>query len=239
MQRSRFRTAPTAALVVAVGLVAALVPATPLPAVSSARSTFIVELAAAPLVAYDGGIAAYAATSPRATGRKLSAGSPAARRYEAFLDGREDRVLGAASVTAEHVTYRYRNVLAGFAAELTPAEVARLRSAPGVRAVTPDGVSHPMDAPNTEADATLGRDGAAFLDLPDGLWASLGGPDRAGEGVVVGVIDTGIYPEHPSFAHRPDGDSGPLYDGPAYDPPAAWRGTCQVGEEWGETAWWC
>ncbi|CAI5475696.1 unnamed protein product [Closterium sp. Yama58-4] len=47
-----------------------------------------------------------------------------------------------------------------------------------------------------------------------GMWRALGGQQRAGEGMVVGVIDSGIWPEHPSFsdrnfsASRPNGWSG-------------------------------
>src|SRR5439155_1489904 len=57
------------------------------------------------------------------------------------------------------------------------------------------------------------------------------GSGKAGEGVVIGVIDTGIYPEHPSFADVPLGPEGRRYGGPAYrpDPPAGWKGTCQAG----------
>ncbi|MGH2820678.1 MAG: S8 family serine peptidase, partial [Actinomycetota bacterium] len=55
---------------------------------------------------------------------------------------------------------------------------------------------------------------------PNGLWARAGGRDRAGRGVIVGVIDTGIWPEHPS-----------LDDAGFGAPPARWRGRCQVGEQ--------
>ncbi|MGH9004654.1 MAG: S8 family serine peptidase, partial [Acidimicrobiia bacterium] len=107
----------------------------------------------------------------------------------------------------------------------------------------PDRVSHPSAAEpdqaggDTEPDPTLGRDGAAFLGLPQGLWKDLGGPEAAGAGIIVGVLDTGIHPEHPSFADEPrDADGRRLYRGPAYESPPVWRGQCQAGEEFVVTA---
>jgi subtilisin family serine protease len=52
------------------------------------------------------------------------------------------------------------------------------------------------------------------------LWdgsATGGLPGTKGEGMIVGVIDTGIWPEHPSFTD----------DGSYPPPPAAWGGYCQ------------
>lgn len=58
-----------------------------------------------------------------------------------------------------------------------------------------------------------------FLGLPKGAWAQEGGEEHAGEGIVIGVIDTGINPKHPSFAYDP---SKP-YDNPRF------CGVCDVG----------
>lgn len=38
-----------------------------------------------------------------------------------------------------------------------------------------------------------------FLGITAGAWPDLGGSEVAGEGVVIGLIDTGINPFHPSF----------------------------------------
>ena len=38
-----------------------------------------------------------------------------------------------------------------------------------------------------------------FLGLPQGAWSQDGGYETAGEGVVIGFVDTGIDPTHPSF----------------------------------------
>ncbi|HWT25961.1 MAG TPA: S8 family serine peptidase, partial [Solirubrobacteraceae bacterium] len=80
-----------------------------------------------------------------------------------------------------------------------------------------------QEPPGTAEDAALGGltgGGASYLRLPTGLWQRLGGVEHAGEGVIVGVIDTGIAPEHPSFADGP----------PAYAPPEVWNGACQGGD---------
>jgi subtilisin family serine protease len=204
-------------------------------AAAGSRSTYVVELAVPPLAAYDGSVRALAATSPLVTGRRLDPGAGAVRSYAAFLERTVDRVLSTARAATAPVLHRYRNAFSGFSARLTPAEAAGLARTPGVVAVTPDLVSHPLaDAaagPATirPAEVGLGQEAPGFLGLPAGLWERLGGPGKAGEGVKIGVIDTGIYPEHPSFADTPTGPDGQRYDGPAYTAPTDWKGTCQTG----------
>ncbi|HEY3187008.1 MAG TPA: S8 family serine peptidase, partial [Solirubrobacteraceae bacterium] len=64
--------------------------------------------------------------------------------------------------------------------------------------------------------------------LPTGLWAQLGGPDHAGEDVVVGVLDTGITPQHPSFADTALGNFVGADYGP---PPPTFTGICDAGAD--------
>jgi subtilisin family serine protease len=186
-------------------MVLAVVVAVPAPAPGvEARVAYIVELAGPPLVVSDG--------------------VPGEQR--ARLDAAEDEVRRRAGIGAAPVIYRYRVALNGFAARLTAGEAARLRTDPGVLRVTADRIrttdAGPDDAGRPAAASSgaprVPGDGVAFLGLRDGLWARLGGPDHAGEGVVVGFLDTGVHPEHPSFAD------------PGLSPPGGWAGTCQEGE---------
>lgn len=59
-----------------------------------------------------------------------------------------------------------------------------------------------------------------FLGLPQGAWALEGGFETAGEGVVIGFIDTGIDPMHPSFS-----DDAPEKP---YPIPQHFSGICEV-----------
>ncbi|KAK4364489.1 hypothetical protein RND71_015847 [Anisodus tanguticus] len=47
-----------------------------------------------------------------------------------------------------------------------------------------------------------------FLGLPSGVWPKLGGPTASGAGVVIGMIDTGINPFHPSFLSQVSNGAG-------------------------------
>lgn len=60
------------------------------------------------------------------------------------------------------------------------------------------------------------------LDAPNGIWQALGSSDgsRAGASIVIGLLDSGVWPEHPSFAAAPD-----------LQPPPGWGGACVDGEE--------
>ncbi|CAN8325406.1 unnamed protein product [Cochlearia groenlandica] len=61
----------------------------------------------------------------------------------------------------------------------------------------------------------------SFMGLPNGAWAKQGGYESAGEGVVIGFIDTGIDPNHPSFN---DNDTSQRL----YPVPAHFSGVCEV-----------
>jgi len=92
------------------------------------------------------------------------------------------------------VTHHYLASHSGIAAQLTPAEAERIRGLPGVADVRPDGLEY-LDTFRTPA----------FI-RADAVWDGLavpGLPGSRGEGTVVAVIDTGITPDHPSFADDP------------------------------------
>lgn len=187
---------------------------------------YIVQMLDEPAAAYRGGRAGLAATKPR-PGQKLDPSSASARRYAAYLDSRQTVVLDAAGVAPTAVLYRYRYSFNGVAATLTPAQAARLQRDPAVVRVTQDRLDHPM---TDNTPSFLG------LDAPGGIWSQAGGQAHAGEDVVIGVIDTGVWPEHPSFSDQSDLSDRPGRSGAATRvygaPPSSWHGTCQAGERW-------
>ncbi len=142
--------------------------------------------------------------------------------------------------SAPDVVESYRFAFAGFSAQMTSAQADALKKDPSVANVWKDTLQQPTAAAG-DPDTALGGfhgDGASYLRLTDpniGLWNQLGGPlakNGAGSGVIVGDIDTGIQPNHPSFADKPkDG-----YIGDKYDPPAVWDGACQAGDGFPVTA---
>jgi hypothetical protein len=192
-------------------------------AMAQDRKTYLVQLNSEPAATYQGGIDGLAATQP-AAGETFKFGSAAVQAYINYLGKQQENVI--ALVGNAPVLTTYKTVFNGFAARLTDAEVLTLKSSPYVVDVIED-TPRQYDTIST----------SAFLKLsaPGGLWSQMvGGNANKGEGMVVGIVDGGIWPENPAFADRVDANGVPTFDpsgtqvyGP---PPATFQGGCQAGE---------
>ncbi|HEX5823644.1 MAG TPA: S8 family peptidase [Candidatus Limnocylindrales bacterium] len=178
---------------------------------------YIVQMRELPAIAYDGKTAGYAATKP-AKGHKIDPAAGAVVSYAGHLVSRHEAKIRAAGGKK---VYDYTTSFNGFAARLTAAEANKLAKDKDVTSIVPDEV-RTLDTSSTPA----------FLGLsdPGGLWSQLGGVGRAGEDIIIGDIDSGIWPEALSFSDRVG--KNPLGTGLAYKKPVGWHGTCQTGEQW-------
>jgi subtilisin family serine protease len=174
---------------------------------SSSRFTFapgryVVTLADKPLATYQGGVTGLKATKP-AAGRKVEVNSTSGKAYRAYLTGKHAQV--AAAVGAK-VDQNYSTTLNGFAASLTSKQVNQLTKTAGVVSVVPDQLHVALDD----------RNPTDFLKLSGqtGVWNKLGGKETAGQGVVVGVVDTGIWPESASLSGPKLGTEAPTSTDP-------------------------
>nr|DAD41447.1 TPA_asm: hypothetical protein HUJ06_015770 [Nelumbo nucifera] len=114
-----------------------------------------------------------------------------------------DSSLKSVSDSAE-MLYTYNNVIHGFSTRLTDEEAKLLEGRPGILLVLPE-VRYELHT--TRTPEFLG------LDKNDGLFPQ---SDSASE-VVVGVLDTGVWPESLSFD---DKGLGPI--------PSGWKGECEA-----------
>ncbi|XP_049377988.1 subtilisin-like protease [Solanum stenotomum] len=99
--------------------------------------------------------------------------------------------------------YSYHNVMKGFSARLTAAQVKEMEKKHGFVSAQKQRI---FTLHTTHTPSFLG------LQQNMGLWKD----SNYGKGVIIGVIDTGIYPDHPSFS-----DVG------MPPPPAKWKGVCE------------
>ncbi|HSW26329.1 MAG TPA: S8 family peptidase, partial [Burkholderiaceae bacterium] len=188
-----------------------------------ASKVYIVRLAEPAAAAYDGSIRGFAATRP-AKGSKFDSRHPDVANYRAHLAARQDAVMRSAGVSKALRSYGY--VFNGFAAQMSDAQAAKLAGTQGVLSVAKDEL---RTADTSSTPTFIGLTGK------DGFWKEQG---AKGEDVIIGIIDSGIWPEHPSFSDRkPRGhghdfhshgrDEGDF----AYKPIRGWHGTCVTGEQ--------
>jgi len=214
------------------------------PAISK---VYIVQLATPSAAQYYASLVSGAAKSGQmAPGRaRLDKANPLIDSYAEQLKAEQDRVLAKAGADAVLV-YRYQYGLNGFAARMHPAQAHKLANLPEVLHVWEDEI-RPLET-------RYSLDFLGLFDKDNGLRTASG---LDGEDIVIGVIDSGVYPEHPALddtrkANRPrlcQGDWAEnsllgkwlcrrfdkLEDVLLFDPPANWNGTCQAGERFDET----
>jgi subtilisin family serine protease len=179
---------------------------------------------------------------PRVTFDKSS---PAVAGYADRLRGKQDELLTLAAPGAEKI-YSYRYGINGFAAVMTASQAHKLENMPQVLRVWEDEV-RPL--------ATNFSPG--FLGLFDSDGGLRGPEGLDGEGVVIGFIDSGIYPEHPAMADTQEADRPSKCrsswadvtflgrwlcrryekreDEVVFEPPEDWNGSCEAGENFDET----
>ncbi|CAH8342883.1 unnamed protein product [Eruca vesicaria subsp. sativa] len=112
------------------------------------------------------------------------------------------------------IIHTYDTVFHGFSAKLTAQEATLLSNHPHVISVIPEQVRHLHTTRSPEFLGLRSTDKAGLLEESD-----------FGSDLVIGVIDTGIWPERPSFDDR----------GLALVP-ATWKGQCVASQDFPATA---
>jgi hypothetical protein len=175
---------------------------------ADARKVYLVSLAEPPAATFEhlaqlGDAKRAANLEPTAIAvsgaHKLDAKAAPVRRYVDFLHERQDRVLDAAATRFKRALtpkFRYDLVANGFAIELNDAEAEAMKGIDGVVAVRPDFKRRLL----TDA-------GPQWIGA-DSVWnGTVQGSNirTKGEGVVVGIVDSGVNTSHPALRRRGDG----------------------------------
>ncbi|TDW23899.1 S8 family serine peptidase [Kribbella kalugense] len=178
----------------------------------SDTGSYIVQLDDSPVAEYDGDIAGLAATKIAPGGKLLKTAAPVID-YVKHLASERDQLLHNSKITK---LYDYNYTYAGFSAQMSYDDAVKLAKSSGVKSVEPSEIEH-VDTVDTPRFLGLSGKG--------GAWQQAGGIDKAGDGVIIGMIDSGYTPERPSFA--------PMKTTKQSDAIIAkkWKGTCQAGEE--------
>jgi len=172
----------------AIAIAAAIISPTALAQTGSDRQTYMIEFDQPGLVAFD--------QQHNGAAHRFDARNSEIAAYKSELVASHQAFRNTfSSVLARNVdvTHYYLATHSGMAAKLTADEAARLRTLPGVRTIEPERMEelHTFRGPSYIGANTI--------------WDGTNSPTvgTRGEGMTIGVLDTGIVFPHPSFNDDP------------------------------------
>ncbi|XP_042515836.1 subtilisin-like protease SBT3.9 [Macadamia integrifolia] len=124
-------------------------------------------------------------------------------------------LLGSKEAAKNSILYSYKHGFSGFAASLTDSQAKAIAELPGVVLVFPNSI-HKVH--------TTRSWNFLSLNLQSKSKSNLLSKTNMGDGTIIGIIDTGIWPESESFK---DDGMGPI--------PLRWKGICQTGQSFTST----
>ncbi|MBL4942598.1 MAG: S8 family serine peptidase [Colwellia sp.] len=195
--------------------------------------TYIVRLKDLPVATYNGNVEGFAATNPQVAKKalfkqlanskkssqqirkelRLDLDSPEVKAYSNYLENKQQVFLSKANSKLGsnlNVIYTYKNAFNGMAVSLTQAEAVQLADLSGVAYVERERTEQ-MDTDT----------GPILIGAPE-VWSGEGqSAINMGEGVIIGIVDSGVNTDHMSFA-----DVG----GDGYDHTNPWGEGVYVGD---------
>ena len=148
---------------------------------------YVVLLRAPSVARYDGGNPDFAATKRQGV-EPLDARNQNARAYRAHLRSMHHSVADRVGASVEQSFTVASN---GFSADLTAEQASLLSSDSRVLLMQEDTLVHGDLVSPAEFLGMTGKNGA---------WSLSGGQSKAGDGIVIAAIDSGIWPKSKSFA---------------------------------------
>jgi subtilisin family serine protease len=148
--------------------------------------SYVVIMKGDAVVNYEGDVAQFKATKP-VEGKKINPNARKVKEYQNYLDAKHSASLEAAGASALQKVHDYTVALNGYSAIITEEQAKSIAAQSDVVLVLEDVMRY---ADTDSSPKFLGLTGKG------NAWAK----GWTGEGVIVGVIDSGIWPEHPSFA---------------------------------------
>ncbi|KAJ8763391.1 hypothetical protein K2173_002274 [Erythroxylum novogranatense] len=117
-------------------------------------------------------------------------------------------IVGSKEAAKESILYSYKHGFSGFAAVLTKPQAKYIADFPGVVGVIRNRILSPQTTRSWD-----------FLQVRPEIANGILSKSKSGAGSIIGVMDTGVWPESKSFSDDAMGEV-----------PSRWKGICQQGE---------